>query len=312
MSHPRCSPAACALTIGLLLAACSSDDSPEPSPGQGGSAGSSAAGQAGTAPGAGGFAGTGGTTAGGAAGDAPDASAGSGNSAGSSAAGADGGIIPGLGPALISVQGGFSIDATEVTRAQYAQWLATNPDATKGQPDACKYKQSFTPSCEWPPGAKGEHPVVCVDWCDARAFCAAGGKRLCGKIGGGPGSWNDFKTAGADQWYHACSAAGATAYPYGANYGAQTCNGAEAAVGGTWPAGSAAGCQSSAYQGLRDLSGNVLEWQDNCQADVGAGDTCRARGGSYNSGPPELACTAGPGHFRDDKLSVLGFRCCSP
>jgi hypothetical protein len=31
----------------------------------------------------------------------------------------------------------------------------------------------------------GNFPITNVDWCDAYAYCAGIGKRLCGKIGGG-------------------------------------------------------------------------------------------------------------------------------
>jgi formylglycine-generating enzyme required for sulfatase activity len=241
----------------------------------------------------------------------PDSgAAGSANTAGSFS---DAGIIAGLGPVLRDIMALFSIDSTEVTREQYAQWLATNPSPPQGQPTACKWKTNFTPSCEWPPGSKASHPVVCVDWCDAHAFCAAGGKRLCGKIGGGPSLWDDFKTAGVDEWFHACSAGGKTLYPYGDTYAAQACNGVDVANKGTWAAGSASACQSAAsgFEKVLDMSGNVLEWQNNCQADVGQGDACRARGGSYNDGAAALTCSDGGGHFRDDRLPVLGFRCCT-
>jgi hypothetical protein len=54
---------------------------------------------------------------------------------------------------------------------------------------------------------------VCVDWCDAHAYCKPVGKRLCGKIGGGPNLYADYASASSSEWYRACSSGGSFTYP---------------------------------------------------------------------------------------------------
>ncbi|MBI5531328.1 MAG: SUMF1/EgtB/PvdO family nonheme iron enzyme [Deltaproteobacteria bacterium] len=215
---------------------------------------------------------------------------------------------------LVPMPNGYSIDATEVTRDQYAAWLASNP-STSGQDLWCSFNTDFTPGCpdldgggEWPPGNKGNHPVVCMDWCDAFAYCKAVGKRLCGRIGGGA---NDFNDEAHSQWYEACSSGGQFAYPYGNTFAYETCNGAI----GTTAVGSLSGCQSpvSAYAGVYDLSGNVLEWEDSC-ATISTFGTCRLRGGAAgnNDYPALLQCTSSSSCERICIANSIGFRCCAP
>ena len=208
----------------------------------------------------------------------------------------------------VSVTGGYTIDATEVTRSQYASWLSTNP-ATGGPPSYCGWNDSYTPSCEWPAGTKGNHPVVCVDWCDAYAYCKAVGKRLCGKIGGGATPVDSLVDSKSSQWYNVCSSNSQNGYPYGTTYSGTTCNGKDAGNGTTVPVGSLSGCQSSVhgYEGVFDLSGNVKEWEDSCNAY----GSCRQRGGSFYYYSGAVACGNDYSNSRDLQYVDLGFRCCS-
>ena len=217
---------------------------------------------------------------------------------------------------MVELPEGFAIDATEVTRCQYAIWLASNP-STANQIAQCKWNTNFTPSCEWPPGDQGNHPVGCVDWCDAFAYCSAVGKRLCGKIGGGSADYDNYDDPTSSQWMAACSSGGLHAYPYGNTFNPLACNGGPGSNAGqyfvTVPVGSLSECQpsSSGYAGIFDLSGNVWEWEDACQPDGDKYDFCRLRGGSCHVYADALTCTADGYKPRDTVLHSYGFRCCS-
>jgi len=307
----------------------------------GGQAGSSARGGSGGGLGSAGKSGTGGANGSGGAGASGGGvgSGGNGGRAGSGGVGAGGALgaggnlgnagmggVPdagsgcvatGRGPAVIEVitaSGRICVDATEVTNAQYGAFLASSP-ATTAQPALCSFNTDFKPSAGWPPPVdRANFPVAFVDWCDARAFCLWAGKRLCGKIGGGSNGINDYADASKSQWYAACSAGGGRAYPYGATYDGNKCNGADYPGTGAIAVGSAIGCEA-AYPGLRDLSGNVWEWEDSCSGDGGSNDTCHARGGYYESTPTSLRCDYDQRFYRNAAAvtdGYLGFRCCGP
>lgn len=86
------------------------------------------------------------------------------------------------GPAPVDV-GTYCVDSTEVTGRQYLEFLAAKAGDTSGQPVDCSWNTTFEPAADIDPN---EYPVAFVDWCDALAYCTWAGKRLCGKIGGGP------------------------------------------------------------------------------------------------------------------------------
>ena len=211
---------------------------------------------------------------------------------------------------MVALPGGYSIDSTEVTRCQYAAWLQTKPTISN-QALACAWNTDYTPACGWPPTNDGNLPVVCVDWCDAYAYCAAMGKRLCGKIGGGSNAGH--ADASASQWYAACSSGGLFDFPYGDAYDGQACNSSDVGYLAV-EVGSMPGCQSTenGYEGVYDLSGNVWEWEDSCDGDTGTSDICSIRGGSYNGEGMLVGCGVGVSlGDRDFVDGDIGFRCCS-
>ncbi len=105
------------------------------------------------------------------------------------------------GAKLIFVQtdtgAGYCIDQREVTRGEYKAFLDAKAGDVKGQPPGCAWNEGYAPvpDPEDPHGRYGcptdswaletypDYPVVCVDICDAIAYCAWAGKRLCGVIG---------------------------------------------------------------------------------------------------------------------------------
>jgi hypothetical protein len=224
---------------------------------------------------------------------------------------------------LVAVPAGFSIDATEVTRGQYAAWLATNP-STAAETGLCAWNTSFAPDATCMAGASvcqgagcSQHPQPCIDMCDAKAYCAAVGKRLCGAIGGGSVAADSYATkidATKSQWQNACSSGGANDGPGGGALGKSNCNDDMANINTTVLVGSMPSCQSSVagYAGIFDIIGNLWEWEDNCQASAGASDLCFPRGISFRMGAAAPVCDYYVYQNRNEPDPETGFRCCAP
>jgi formylglycine-generating enzyme required for sulfatase activity len=227
------------------------------------------------------------------------------------------------GPAMVWLPQGYCIDSTEVTMRQYQDWLDSSPPTTV-QTGPCT-DNGFVLNTECLADVYGgagfdDFPVVCVDWCDAYAYCRSVGKRLCGSIDGGSVPIDYATYADVSQWHNACVSDGAkNFYAYGVGYQPDACNGCyDPDVGLTCtgdetavPVASMQSCQSSApgYGGVFDLSGNVWEWEDSC-SELNSVLSCAIRGGSFRDG--SLDCINVVMAPFDGPSSNIGFRCCAP
>jgi formylglycine-generating enzyme required for sulfatase activity len=212
--------------------------------------------------------------------------------------GADVGVV--RGPVMVSV-GSFYIDSTEVTVADYKKFLAAKGSDTGGQPSECSWNTAYWDSTNamnpdtW--------PITNVDWCDARAFCAWAGKRLCGKIGGGSvtAEAHLFTAPPTNEWYLACGGPAGGTHP-NAN---PTCNSNDG-FGNLAPVGSYPGCEGF-YPGLFDMEGNAAEWIDGCGTSEG-GAVCFLLGGAIFD--QQSYCDEVYDYSPDTLAVSFGFRCC--
>jgi formylglycine-generating enzyme required for sulfatase activity len=129
----------------------------------------------------------------------------------------------------------FHIDATEVTQAAYGKCV----DAGTCAAPTCKKGRD----AGWDPVARSRYPVVCVDWSEARAFCAFVGKRLPTEA----------------EWEKAARGAEGAIYPWGnAEPTCELANYADCDKGGPEPVGSYP--KNRSPYGALDMAGNVWEW----------------------------------------------------
>ncbi|MBX3210427.1 MAG: SUMF1/EgtB/PvdO family nonheme iron enzyme [Labilithrix sp.] len=210
----------------------------------------------------------------------------------------------------------YYIDATEVTVREFARVSAAHPWRPKMVDvricDAKTSWRSATGECTSATTAP-DQPVNCVDWCAATAYCAAVGKHLCGKIGGGstpPGSGRD---PSVDEWTRACRGPKDQDQPYGPAYVEGNCNDPLADAGGPAPVGSFPLCEGG-HAGLFDMVGNLNEWENLCfgPEDGGFGqEGCAVRGGAWKKPVNEQLCEHVHAAIPQTAYDDVGFRCCA-
>jgi formylglycine-generating enzyme required for sulfatase activity len=207
----------------------------------------------------------------------------------------------------------FLLDVTEVTVAAYAECVR----AGKCTPAAATVKWDFirgserarwSAYCNQDRADRADHPVNCVDWDQAVAYCAWAGKRLPSEQ-----EWEWAARNGREK----------TTYPWGNEApGSRLCwdgDGNGAGRGGrasTCPVGSHPG--GDTRSGVKDLAGNVWEWTSSTSV---AGADSRGRGGTevkvargggwYDADPDSVTASIRFADLPSRRDAHLGFRCAS-
>jgi formylglycine-generating enzyme required for sulfatase activity len=178
--------------------------------------------------------------------------------------------------------GAFSLDVTEVTADAYAACVRAGSCTSDGL--ACDKAATYGV------GGKGNHPINCVDWYQATAYCNWAGKRL--------------PTEEEWEWAARGQARG-TQFPWGSNLArtSQVCS----TPSPTCPVGSFVG--SDAPGGIHDLVGNVGEWTASKYDSSGSGYYA-FRGGRWVAGNSSYVRVATRyGSDPASHMGTMGFRC---
>ena len=199
----------------------------------------------------------------------------------------------------------FAIDKTEVTVAAYKNCI----DEGK-----CQKKKNQV-YCNWGKADRGDHPINCVDWSEAKAYC----------------DWADKRLPTEAEWEKAARGVDERKYPWGAaalscEYAVTKEGGPGCGRGSTWPVGSKQAGVSP--YGAFDMLGNVKEWTADWFEDdyyeslyyelntplnpTGPSPTPYkvVRGGGWDYNRPEtLSVTFRSGLDPSTGYLTLGFRC---
>jgi hypothetical protein len=186
----------------------------------------------------------------------------------------------------------FWLDATEVTADAYAACVRTGQCTTDHVRESSVGGSPFEPDllCNYAVPGRGDHPMNCVDWDQAYAYCHAQGKRLPTEE-----EWEWAARGGIE----------ARLYPWGhAEAGPLLCWSGIVTRSGTCPVGANPG--GDAPGGIHDLAGNVAEWTSSAFS----GHTRVTRGGGWDYRELDgMRAASRHSHAPGDRADHLGFRC---
>ncbi|HMR77482.1 MAG TPA: SUMF1/EgtB/PvdO family nonheme iron enzyme [Polyangiaceae bacterium] len=149
---------------------------------------------------------------------------GGGNGGASGAGGSGGGSLDctsKFGATMININNEFCIDQRPVTRGEYKSFYVDTLITPFTQSAECKLNDLKTKFVDEFPFNNPDFAATDVSWCDAEAFCAWAGKRLCGKRGGGGLTGdvkdpnNEFADPQLSEWAYVCTNGGTTKFQYG-------------------------------------------------------------------------------------------------
>ncbi len=186
---------------------------------------------------------------------------------------------------IYSAPAGIEFTRSEVTVAQYRACIEAGKCTAPRSKSDDKY-------CNWGYTDRDNHPVSCVDWHQATAFCAGAGGRLPTE----------------QEWEKEASNKGTREYPWGnqqvsCDYAVWRQGGRGCGRDSTWPVCSKP--KGNSASGLCDMSGNVWEWTSSSEGYFRV--LC---GGSWSVDYPGLLRAArrarsGP----TNRSGANGFRC---
>lgn len=167
---------------------------------------------------------------------------------------------------LVRIGYAFALAVDDTTRRQYATFIA---DTHRPTPAGCTtmgpsrtWQDDSTLSWKNPSYAQtDDDPVTCVSWQEASAYAAW----LSQKTG------HHYRLPTEAEWEYAARASTSTPYWWGstasheyANYGTDDCCNGLAAGRDRWIYTSPAGAMPANAFGVRDMSGNVFQWVQDC------------------------------------------------
>jgi formylglycine-generating enzyme required for sulfatase activity len=187
--------------------------------------------------------------------------------------------------------GAFAMDLTEVTVSAYRACVSAGHCKPAGA-------SSTLNDCNWGAADRSTHPINCVDWYQAAAYCTWLGKRLPTE----------------EEWEYAARGTDGRTYPWGNDEpSSQLCWRRKTNQFGT----SLGTCAAASFSGgdapfgLHDMAGNVSEWTSSRYfEDRGEVPYIVARGGSWESAD---AADIRSAHRRalvwSQAGTTIGFRC---